>query len=212
MIGDRLIIEEKHFKIAKEIQSSIEDRNIVLIYGNSGTGKTEIADCLQSELWKRKLPSLSLSLDDFYLTHPTERNSIRKKDGIESVGLGEIDFDYLRRICQDFKDIKPIHFRRVHKYINTVEYNTINSDEISVLIIEGLFSGYLKNYGYGDYSIFLEGNPKQTYDFRKKRQKENPDNVFRKLIVNKEFNVVSQLKKYADKIIPFEDYNEKKFT
>ena len=205
MIGDPLIIEEKHFKIAKEIHSLVEKNNIVLIGGTSGTGKSEIADCIQSELYKRKLSSLVLSLDDFYSTMPSLRNANRKKMGVETVGLQEIDWDYLIRICQDFKDKKSIHFRRVHKYADLIEHNSVDSNDIDVLIVEGLYTGYLKKHGYGDCSVYLEGNPAQTLAFRQKRKKENPNNEFRKLVIQREFNVVCQLKKYADKIISFEE-------
>lgn len=205
MIGDPLILEKRHFKIAKEIQSSIEDRNIVLIYGGSGVGKSEIADCLQGELFRRKLTSLVLSLDDFYNIIPSLRNENRKKMGIETVGLQEIDWTHLERICQDFKKKKPIYFHRVHKYADIIERNSIDSEDIDVLICEGLYAGYLKNYGYGDYSVFLEGSPKQTLEFRKKRHKENPDNVFRKKVVQKEHRVICQLKKYSDKLIQFDE-------
>lgn len=205
MIGDPLIIEERHFKIAKEIHSSIKKEDIVLVYGTSGTGKSEVTDCLQGELFSRNLSSLVLSLDDFYNTIPSLRNANRKKMGIETVGLTEIDWDYLTRICQDFKERKPIYFRRVHKYADLIEHNSIDSEEIQVLIIEGLYSGYMKNYGYGDHSVYLDGSPKQTYEFRKKRRKENPDNEFRQKVVQKEYNVICQLKRYADKIIKFEE-------
>ncbi len=205
MINDRLIVDERHFKIAKEIKPLIKKGDVVLIYGTSGTGKSEICDCLQDELFKKKLSSLSLSLDDYYLVHPTIRNYNRKKNGLESVGLIEIDWEYLARICQDFKDKKTIYFRRVHKYADVVEHNSIESDDVDVLIIEGLFSGYMKKQGYGDYAIYLEGNPAQTLEFRRLRQKENPDNDFRKLVVQREANVISQLKCYADKFIEFEE-------
>ena len=205
MISDRLIVEERHFRIAKSVKSAVEKEDIVLVYGTSGTGKSEVSDCLQGELFKKKLSSLVLSLDDFYLIHPTIRNFNRKKLGLESVGLIEIDWEYLTRICQDFKEKKPIYFRRVHKFADVVEHNTIDSDDIDILIIEGLYSGYMKNYGYGDYSIYLEGSPAQTFDFREKRRKENPNDVFRSKVVTKEYNVISQLKKYADVLIPFED-------
>lgn len=205
MINDRLIVDERHFKIAKEIKPLIKKGDIVLIFGGSGTGKSEICDCLQDELFKKKLSSLSLSLDDYYIVHPTVRNYNRKKNGLESVGIIEIDWEYLSRICQDFKDKKTIYFRRVHKYADVVEHNSIESDDVDVLLIEGLYSGYMKKYRHGNYAIYLEGNPAQTLKFRRLRQKENPDDEFRKLVINKEFNVISQLKKYADKLIEFEE-------
>jgi len=67
--------------------------------------------------------------------------------------------------------------------------------------VEGLYAGYLKKFNKANYVIHLEGNPEQTLKFRKKRKKENENSDFRKKVVQKEFNVVSQLKRYADKVI-----------
>ena len=204
MIGDRLLVEDRHLKIAKKVVSEIAERGIILLNGPSGVGKTECADCLQELLSNKGKNSLVLSLDDFYLVHPTIRNLNRKKQGIESVGLTEIDWDYLQRICDDFVKQKPIHFRRVHKYADIVEHNVCDTDTLDVLIIEGLYAGYLKKYGYNYFNIYLDGTVSQTYSFRKKRRKENPDDNFRKKVVQKEYKVICQLKKYANLIIPFE--------
>lgn len=203
MIGDRLIIQENHLRNAKIIYDKINERNIVLIGGNSGTGKSETADCLQELLIKDKKYSIVLSLDDFYLVHPTIRNYNRKKQGIESVGLSEIDWEALERICIDFKNKKEVHFRRVHKYADVIEHNVIDTDELEILIIEGLYANYLNKFGHGQISAFLEGNPEQTYQFRLNRRKENEEDEFRQKVVQKEFNVICQLKRYANLIIPF---------
>jgi uridine kinase len=203
MIGDRLLITNKSYSNAKQIFDTLKNESIILIYGGSGTQKSETADCLQELLFKQKKQSLVLSLDDFYGTHPTIRNFNRKKLGIESVGISEIDWESLQRICQDFKNKKPIHFQRTHKYADTVEHIVLETEDIDYLIIEGLYSGYLKKYNQGDIAFYLEGNPKDTFKFRKKRGKEQEDDNFRKQIVQREYNIVYQLQKYADKIIEF---------
>lgn len=205
MIGDRLIIEPNHLESAKTIFKKIENRSIILIGGSSGTGKSEVADCLQELLYRVKKNSLVLSLDDFYLVHPTIRNFNRKKQGIESVGLSEIDWEDLNRICDDFINEKPIRFKRVHKYADVVEHNTIDTDAIDVLIVEGLYSNYLNQSVSVNFSVFLEGNPDQTYAFRVKRRKENEENEFRKKVVQKEFKVICQLKRHANLVIPFKE-------
>lgn len=205
MIGDRILITEKSKDNAKIIFDKINNEEIILIYGPSGSQKTESAECLQELLYKNKKQSIVLSMDDFYLTHPTVRNENRKKLGIESVGLSEINFEYLYRVCDDFKNKKPITIQRTHKYADIVEHLVIQTENLGVLIIEGLFSGYLKKDNYGDYAVLLEGNPSQTLQFRKQRGKENPNDKFRQIIVQKEFNIVCQLKKYSDLIINYEN-------
>ena len=202
MINDRLIITEESYKKAEKILLRLKERSIILIGGCSGTQKTETADCLQELLFNKKKMSLTLSLDDFYLVHPTIRNFNRKKQGLDSVGLKEIDWESLYRICNDFINNKTIHFRRVHKFLDAIEHNTIDSDSIDFLIVEGLYANYLKKFDYGDLSVFLEGTPEQTLEFRISRNKENENDDFRQQVVRKEFNVVSQLKRYADLILP----------
>ena len=54
-------------------------------------------------------------------------------------------------------------------------------------------------------SIFLEGNPSQTLAFREMRGKEDEQDNFRNSVVEKEYHVVCQLKKYSDLIIAYEN-------
>ncbi|MGD2071979.1 MAG: AAA family ATPase [Candidatus Thorarchaeota archaeon] len=210
MIGDRLLFLESHQKNAQEIfnKLQLDKRQIILIGGCSGTGKSEASDLLQELLFQNKKHSLVISLDDFYIVHPTVRNYNRKKQGLDSVGLSEIDWERLQRVCEDFQNQKEIHFKRVHKYCDVVEHNVIDTDAIDYLIIEGLYSNYLKKFDYGDLSVYLDGNPEQTFKFRKQRRKENEDEEFRKQVVRKEFNIICQLKKWADFIIEYKESNE----
>lgn len=206
MIGDRLIVQERHLKNAEKIFPKVQDKNIILIYGTSGTGKTETADCLQELLIQKGLQSIVLSLDDYYTVHPKVRNYNRKKQGIESVGLKEIDWEHLRRICNDFKLGKHFHIKRYHRYSDIVEHvPVIESSDLNVLIFEGLYAGYMKKFKLGDMAIYLEGNPAQTLKFRKQRRKENEGDSFRQQIVEKEYRIICQLKRYNDIIIPFEE-------
>ena len=78
MISDRIFITDKSKNHAKTIINNLKNEKIILIYGGSGTQKTETADCLQELLYQKRKQSVVLSLDDFYLTHPTIRNENRK--------------------------------------------------------------------------------------------------------------------------------------
>lgn len=205
MIGDPLIISENDFKKANDIFFKIKEKDIILIGGTSGTHKTELAYCLQKTAFDNKETSLVISLDDYYHTAPFIRNYNRKKQGIESIGISEIDWDYLCRIYDDFANDKPIQFKRTHRFLDAIEHNVIDSESIKIIIFEGLYANYLRKFYSNNYSVFLEGNPVQTLEFRKLRGKENETDEFRKKVVQKEFNTVSQLKKYVDLIIPFEE-------
>ena len=204
MIGDKIYITDKSKANAKLIYDNLNGHNIVLIGGCSGTQKSETGECLQELLLKHKKQSILLSLDDFYLVYRSVRNINRKKQGIECVGLKEIDWEMIYRIIEDFNSNKPIHFQRYHRYSDIIEHNVVDTEEINTLIIEGLFANYIrKTYSEG-ISIYLDGNPSQTMEFRKMRGKEDTEDEFRISVVKKEYNVVAQLKKYTDIVIPYE--------
>jgi len=204
MIGDPVIIKEIHKLKAKKVIDKIKPGYVVTISGPSGVGKSEVGTYLCNLLENKKLTSFLISVDDYYKTSWKERNIIRKKRGIDSVGLNEINWTQLRYLVESFKTKSPLRFQRIHRYAATVEYNHIDSTYIDILIIEGLYACYLKKWDLTDLDVFLEATTKQTYEFRKERKKENPDNEFRQLVVEKEARVVGQLRKYADIIIPFE--------
>ena len=71
--------------------------------------------------------------------------------------------------------------------------------------MEGIFTGHLKKLGLLDYYVHLEGSIQETMKFRIERMKENENSNFRKKVVQKEANVVAQLKQFADLVIPFKE-------
>ena len=202
MIGDPLILRQTDYIRAKEVIKQNTSK-IILIGGTSGSKKSELAYCIQKLLWDKKKSSFVISLDDYYLVHPSIRAINRKKLGLDSVGLSELDWTNLRRIYKDYSDKKVIHFHRTHRFMDSIEFNTVESSEIDYLIIEGLYANYLRKFYKDNFSVYLEGNPSQTLEFRKLRGKENAQDAFRGRVVDKEFNIVSQLKKHADLTLPF---------
>lgn len=205
MIGDPLILSEKDYARAKKVLRLIKNQRIIFIGGGSGTHKSELAYCLQRLLYNKKKSSFVVSLDDYYTAHVTIRATNRKKLGIDSVGLSEIDWESLKRIYEDFNSKREIHFKRTHRFLDSIEHNTIDSSEINYLLVEGLYVNYLRKYYEDNFSVYLEGNPSQTLEFRKMRAKENEDDEFRVKVVQKEFNTVVQLRRYSDLILPFEE-------
>jgi len=205
MIGDKICITEKSKENANLIYEKLGNNCVILIGGCSGTQKSETGECLQEILLKNKKQSLLFSLDDYYLVCRSIRDYNRKKQGIESVGLKEIDWDMIFRIIEDFKNKKAMHFQRYHRYCDLIEHNVLESTDIDYLIFEGLFANYLRKYYKDNLSVYLDGNPSQTLEFRKMRGKEQAEDYFRKEIVKKEFNVVCQLKKLSDLAISYEN-------
>jgi len=205
MIGDRIIIKKIHEKKAKIILPNLKNNRVIGIGGISGVGKSEIGLCLQELLYKNNRTSLLISLDDYYCSNWNDRNRIRKKKGLQSVGIKEIDWDLLKKIIKQFKKkAETLNLQQINKFTNSFYETTVyNANRIDYLILEGLFVGHLKKLKLVDYYVHLMGNLKETEEFRLERMKENEKDDFRKKVVQKEANVIAQLKKYADLIIPF---------
>jgi len=216
MIGDKIIIKPEHKKKAEVLLKALKKkyklkgfkkgRLIVSIGGSSGASKTEVALILQENLWvKYKIRSKIIHIDDYYKILWQKRNEIRKKKGINSVGINEIEWHKLKRIIRIYKSYaKKNYCQRIHRWMDTMEYVIFNNRCCDLLIIEGLYGCYLKKLELVDFAVHLDGTPKQTLEFRKERSKENPDDDFRKAIVEKEYKDVIKLKKYADLVINWE--------
>jgi len=211
MKGDIIIIEKCQRDKVSILMPSLmtflkgKDKVVITIGGVSGTNKSETAYLIQEELYARSITSMALSLDDFYKTNWRERNAIRRKKGINSVGIREIDWKDISRIVKEFKaGNKIMHSREINKYSDQLEYYKIKrADSVRVLLVEGLYSLNLGKLQLSDYNIYLDGSIEDTYAFRKKRNKENPDSTFRQGVIKREEEDVKKTKKFSSIIIPF---------
>lgn len=132
-------------------------------------------------------------------TNWQERNKIREKRGIDSVGAKEIDWFKLDRIFKRFKsDKRKLYVQRIHRFTNSLEYVIAQNRSIDVLLFEGLYACYNNKT---DLKIYLQGSMKDTYQFRKERGKENPDDNLREKILVKESIDVRKTKKKANIIV-----------
>lgn len=204
MLGDPIILSKKDYDRAKIVVEK-NDKKIILIGGGSGTCKSELAYAIQKTLWDKKHSSIVLSLDDYYTVHATIRAMNRKKLGVDSVGISELDWESIKRIYEDFQNKRTIQFRRTHRFLDAIEHNAIDTTEIDYLAVEGLYANYLRKFYSDNFSVYLEGSPSQTLKFRKMRGKEDEHDEFRTKVVQKEYNVVCQLKRYSDIQLPYEE-------
>lgn len=211
MVGDTLIFLESQNKKVEQIiptilkkYKTIKKRKIkkmvVTISGKSGTSKTEITHLIQKALWEfNKIRVKKLHLDNYYLTPFQTRDEIRKKRGIKSVGIKEINWYKLKQIIKTFRsNHRKLYVQQIHKYLDSVEYIISPNRQIDILVVEGIFATNLRKHKLADIAIHLEGNDKQTYEFRKLRMKENPDDIFRQHVLKKEAKDCEKLKKFAD--------------
>jgi len=204
MLGDILLIQEKHKKAGEEIIKIILeqkiDKFIVAISGESGSGKTELAHVIAKGLRKHGIFAKPMHIDNFYNTHPLKRRQWRSEQGIENVvGYNEYLWDEINRIIDDFKNGRVSEMPCVDLVTEQVDKLTTDFSEVDMLIVDGLYAIKTENV---DLRIFidltyLETKEKHTKD---SRGKEVMDEV-RWATLAQEHKMVQSLRPSADYII-----------
>ena len=207
MLGDILLISEKHQKAAKKILKKVlkekKEKYIVAISGESGSGKTELAHVLAKMLRKEGVFAKPIHIDNYYKVHPLERTEWRKCHGIENaVGLNEYDWDTIYKNIDDFKNNKKSTMPCIDLVTEQVDSLTTDFNGIDMLIIDGL---YAINTPDVDLGIFIE----LTYHDTKKAQiirGKEPQNEYRMKVLEREHQVVQSIKPKA-RLLVTNDYD-----
>ena len=206
MIGDKLVITEYHFengrKIAEELLSryrNIERPLAVTVAGESGSGKSETAAALADVLEKKGMKTLILGQDDYFKL-PPKSNAARRQQGIEWVGMKEVDLDqmdvHLRavKLSQPFI-VKPLVFFEEDR----IDKETVNLEGIRVVIAEGTYTTALDE---ADLRAFIDADYRQTLSHRKKRARDDVEGAFIEQVLEIEHEIISAHKARADVVLP----------
>jgi uridine kinase len=202
MLGDVLLIEEKHRKAGEAIIQKIlerkKDKFMIAISGESGSGKSELAHVIAKGLRKHGIMAKPIHIDNYYRIHPLERTEWRKKHGIENVvGYGEYDWDTIYQNIDDFKNNLKSTMPCVDLVTEQIDQLTTDFNGIDMLVIDGLYA--IKTEG-ADLRVFLELTYHETKKAQVVRGKE-PQNEYRMAVLEQEHRMVQALKPKADILI-----------
>ena len=202
MLGDVLLIQEKHHKageaIIKEILKRKKDKFIVAISGESGSGKTELAHVIARGLRKHGIFAKPLHIDNYYKVLPLERKKWRINNGIEDcVGYGEYDWDTIMQNIDAFKKGLSASMPCVDLVTEQVDMLTTDFSSVDMLIIDGLYA--IKTEGV-DLRVFIELTYHETKKAQADRGKE-PQNEYRWAVLEQEHRMVQGLKESADMLV-----------
>ena len=202
MLGDVLLIEDKHRKageaIIQKILESKKDKFMIAISGESGSGKSELAHVIAKGLRKHGIMAKPIHIDNYYRIHPLERTEWRKKNGIENVvGYGEYDWDTIYRNIDDFKNNRKSTMPCVDLVTEQIDQLTTDFNGIDMLVIDGLYAIKTEEV---DLRVFLELTYHETKKAQVVRGKE-PQNEYRMAVLEQEHKMVQALKPKADILI-----------
>jgi len=176
---------------------SLSPEIIICISGESGSGKSELAHSIGKELVKsHNVPTKIIHSDNYYRTHPKIRNKWRVENGLENVGIGEIDWKTLVSNVKDFLDSKISQMPCVDLVPDEVDMLTTDFSKIKILIIDGLYAINLP----ADLSVFIDLTYHETKKAQSARGKENSDELRWQILEQEHKNVLS-LKEKANIII-----------
>lgn len=204
MRGDKLIIESHHQRAAERIvtmiSACITDRSspyAISIAGESGSGKSEMAQALADELTKYQFKSVVLQQDDYFV-YPPFTNDSRRREDIHRVGPQEVQLDWIDRNIGAIVDgadsiEKPLVFYEE----NRIETEKVDVHECRAVIAEGTYTSLLKNMHL---RLFIDRTYIQTLATRRKRDREASD-PFIERVLKLEHDIIKQHKAWADIVI-----------
>ncbi len=204
MQGDRLVIESHHRKAAEQIAAMISARitshptpYAIGVAGESGSGKSEMAQALADKLTGYQFKSVVLQQDDYFV-YPPFTNDSRRREDICRVGSQEVQLDWIDRNIgaivdgTDFIE-KPLVFYEE----NRIEIEKVDVRACRIVIAEGTYTSLLKNVHL---RLFIDRTYIQTLDTRRKRAREAAD-PFIERVLRLEHNIIKQHKAWADIVI-----------
>jgi trehalose-6-phosphate synthase/uridine kinase len=199
MIGDVLLIEQKHERVARELAARIQphrERLVVAIGGESGSGKSEIAETLRNVLRAEEIRVKILHLDNYYIVAPVDRTAHRRQQGMDAVGLHEIDWDLLEENIESFRQGRPTTIPFLDLYTDQEDKLVTDFKKIDLLIVEGLYACNVP----ANIRVMIDLTYHETRLAQLKRKKEKVDK-FRFTVLEKEHQVVQALRAKADYLV-----------
>ena len=208
LINEPIQIKEEYFTVSNQIieklkKSSLLDKEklVIGVCGESGSGKSVTAKCLQIALAKENISSVILHQDSYYKLPPKENHEKRKAD-INHIGANEVKLDLMQTHIDQFKSKATNIMVPVVDYRKNIflQYDTY-IENTPVLIVEGVYAFLLKEL---DFKVFMARTFKETLEKRKERSREVYD-PFVEQVLDIEHQIVLPFKVLSDVIIG-EDY------
>lgn len=204
MLNDKITVTNNHQLAAdviiENLEGKLKPKFIIAIGGEVGSGKSTLSFALAHKLKKMDIRSKIIDLDDFYMIPPLERKAWRRSHGIDSVGPNEYDWGKIIHVINDFMEDNLSTMPCVDLITDYVDEVQTNFKGVDVMIINGLYATKLSE---ANMRVFIE----LTYDETKEAQlfgDKEEMTAFRKLILEREHQMVQQLKTGCDLFFDFD--------
>ncbi len=203
-IGEDLAIKSEYFILTKSLVGKVlsehtlsKQKVIIGIGGESGSGKSTTAYCLEHELTQQGFKSSTIHMDSYFKLPPQDNHQQRIKS-LKNVGPQEVNMMLLNSHLKAFtNNQESIKIPVVSYEKNSFSSRHIDLSDLNVLIIEGVYAFLLDHL---DLRVFLKRTYRDTLEDRRKRTREHYDPLIES-ILDIEHNIVSPMIADADYVI-----------
>ena len=177
MGGERLDLEPAHLALAQLLLAKLEgqfglgreDRTVVAIAGESGSGKSISAMAIADVLSARGISVVVLHQDDYFI-RPPRANHAHRIGNLSSVGPHEVRLDLLASHIADFRAGRDVpDAPRADHGSDSFVSRRLDLGTASVLVVEGT---YVLTLHDSDVRIFLEATHEETAERRRLRNRD----------------------------------------
>lgn len=207
MRGDVVVLEPYHREAAQQIVPLIRQkiefkpgRYVITIAGESGSGKTEMAQAVAEALEKVGLKGVCISQDDYFVLPPRSNDARRRSDpdwlgpNVE-VRLNLLDHNLRDAMAGEKTITKPL----VDYDADSIEEETLDLTGADVVVAEGTYTSLLKHV---DTRIFIARSHVDTLEHRLKRDRgDEVGDPFIEEILKMEHKIIAGHKQLADIVI-----------
>jgi len=207
MKGDVIVVEPYHRHAAKIIVQELikeikekERRTIITVAGESGTGKSEVAQAIRDELEAHQIKTRIIGQDDYFVLPPHSNDTRRRKDPDWLGPQFEVKMDLLEQHITDAEQGKKAIVKPLIDYQeNTITEERISLTDVKVIIVEGTYTSLLNPV---DKRIFIDRTWEESLAHRKKRNRgEEVGDPFIEGVLTKEHKIIAEHKHLADILI-----------
>ena len=206
MEGDRIVIEPHHQRAAQQIDAHLaahdlpgEERFVITVAGESGSGKSETAAALAEALAARGIDSVIFQQDDYFVYPPKSNDRARRED-IGWVGPGEVRLELLDGHLEAFRRGENAVSKPLVRYAeDRIDEEILDLEGFAVAIAEGTYTTLLEA---ADLHVFIDRTWEQTRAHREKRSRDAAElDPFIDRVLEIEHEIISRNKQRADLIV-----------
>ena len=201
MLGEALCVTPQHKKAAKalveHIKKNTDEKFIVSISGESGSGKSGIGHEVAHLLKTQGTPAKVMHIDNYYKISPSERSAWRKKHGVQSIGYTEYDWETINRNLAEFRaDADEVTMPCIDLLTDQEDLLKTSFKGLGYMVIEGLYALQAE----ADLHVLIDLTYLETRKAQHLRGKEKMDE-WRLQVLEQEHQVVQSLRPKADLIV-----------